>query len=294
MNFLCNKCYNTLKNPVECNNCHNNFCEEHINTFYNCPSCHAPFSGIINHGLKKLLDKYENERMNELIKNNEELIECSICPFKSKPGYFCFHLAEDHKKELIEKFGRKKIDKIDNEESQLIPKEIKNEKLKNDNNINSYNLNNQFENNKKKNYSINSGESNYNKNINKEIKVQNPLSRSEKLFYCNKMNESINCDCCPDHICCEGNCFCVKCMNYNCKRYHLKEGELYNKAGRIAKLECGEYHCGKNYNLSIKNSVGIKFHSHKKCSYYSKYFCPECEILNKYKDIYLDYISKNK
>ena len=131
--------------------------------------------------------------------------------------------------------------------------------------------------------------------INKEINAKNPLSRSQiKLYYCRKKNETINCFCCPDQICCQGNCFCTNCMHYNIKRNHLKDGELYNKAGRIAKPENGEYHCGKKFNVSIKNSVGIKFHSQKQCCYLSRYFCKECEILNIYKDNYLYYISKKK
>lgn len=299
---LCPFCTNILKNPVECNNCHNNFCEKHINDFYNCPCCNSHFSGSINYGIKKILDKFENERENKIIKMNEDIIQCTLCPFEGKPGYFCFHFAEEHKKELINEFGRKKIYQAEKEAIQLIPKEKKFEKYKSDDNI-TYNLNNPFENDQLNNNNfshINSGKiENININCfterNNKIKVQNILSKSRvtNLYYCKKINKDINCECCPEHICSEGNCLCAKCMLYNFKAFNLKYGELFNKSGRIAKLDNGEFHCGIKYDKSIQNSVGGVFHSQIQCSFFGRNFCNECKILNKYKKIYLDYISKN-
>ena len=301
MDIICLNCDQILKNPVERNNRHDNFCEEHTKNFDYCPSCNAPFYGSINKGLKKILDKYENERINKQIKMDEDIIQCTLCSFECTPWNFCYHVAEDHKKELIEKFGKKKIYQMEKIQPNLAPQEIKYEKYPSVNNIPD-NIINQFENIQISNFKkLNSGEIYPNNNCfterkKDEKKAEKPLSMSQvtNLYYCNKKHQAINCDCCiPDHICCEGNCLCVRCMNYNVKKFHLKNEELFNKAGRVAKPENGEYHCGKKFNLSIKNSVGMKFYSHKQCSYYSQYFCKECEILNKYKDIYLDYISNN-
>lgn len=297
MDFTCQICLDILKNPIECNKCHVNFCKEHINTFYSCPYCNvSPFSGNINLGITKLLNKFENDRINEEIKKDENKIKCTICSFESEPIFFCFHLVEEHKKELIEKFGRKKFEQNKREESKLIQKEIKYETNKDGDNNFSEILNNQSEIISKKNYSqINSGEINNKIEIDKDIKPQNQLSRSQvKPYYCQKKHETINCACCPDRICRQGNCFCTKCMYYNIKRSHLKGGALYNKAGRIAIPENGEYHCNKKIGLSFRNSVGQTFRSQKQCSYLSQYFCKECKILNKNKDKYLDYISNAK
>ena len=303
MDLHCPKCSKILKNPIECKNCHYNFCEEHTRSFYYCPKCNSPFYGIKNYGIIKILEDSENERINKQIKMNDEIIKCNLCNFEGRPDYFCYHIAEEHKKELIEKFGKKKIYQIEKIEPQFVPQEIKFEKHNSvDVDYIPENLINQFGNIEIDNFkSLNSGEIKSNNDFFLESKNQimdeKPLSRSQitKLYYCKKINRGINCDCCgPEYICSEGNCLCVKCMNYNVKTFGLKKGELYNKAGRIAKPENGEYHCEIKFDKIIRNSVGQKFHSQKTCSYYSKYTCKECEILNKYKDIYLDYISKNK
>ena len=281
MDFFCPYCKKLLKNPIECKNCYTNFCEEHINDFNNCPTCNAPFSSIINSGIKKLIAKYENKIINDKIKNGQEIIKCTLCPFENRIGYFCFHLAEEHKKELIETFGEKKINEIKKEEYQLADrKEKKIVKFKSDKNI-SYkfpiekiqNGNNNFN-------QLKSGEivkTNFMNSMTERKNVNRPenlLFRSQitNLYYCNKNNDDINCQCCPDHICREKNCLCVKCMFYNFETLDLKYGELFNKAGRIAKSENGEYHCGIICKRSIKNSVGVVFNTHIKCSNISKYF----------------------
>ena len=307
-------CYNILKNPVECKSCNTNFCEEHINDFEKCPSCNAPFSSFVNEGIKKLLTKYEHKIINDRIKTDEDIIKCNLCSFEDKPGYFCFHLAEEHKKDLIEIFG-KKIYQIKKEDHQFVHNKKKYEKYNttdniiynnpfeisqidnNNNNTNNDNISNNYNNDS--NNTINIIRLNSEKKLNSymdeftEIKDENPLFRSQitNLYYCKKNNKDINCKCCPDHICREGNCLCVKCMFYNVKKFGLKYGELYNKSGRVAKPnEYYLYHCGIKLEKSITNSIGQVFQSHTLCSF--NYFCKECKELNIYKKIYLDYISQ--
>ena len=119
------------------------------------------------------------------------------------------------------------------------------------------------------------------------------LSKSinNNLYYCNEKNKKINCKCClPSQICRLGNCLCVDCMKYNVGLFNLEKGELFNKAGRIARPENGEYCCGATFNLSIKNSVGGSCPVKKQCSLANNFCCDECKILNNYKDIYLKYV----
>ena len=79
-------------------------------------------------------------------------------------------------------------------------------------------------------------------------------------------------------------------MKYNIDLFNLENGELFNKAGRIARPENGEYHCGETFNISIKNSVGECCPAKQKCSLICSYCCKECKILNMYKSIYLKYV----
>ena len=330
MLLSCSNCFDILKNPVECNYCNTNFCKEHIKNFKFCPHCKKdPFSYHINAGIIKILEKHENE----IIKNDNQIIECIICNFRTNPGNLCYHLAEEHKKVLIENFGRKVDSQIEKEQKvkKIPPKKNNNQKDKNIENYytfnnNNYNLNN---NNLNDNFPQNSNNIN-NKNIQSEKMVNkslnlkqniinsnnsknlekknmkksntsrkfenfpnNELSKSinNNLYYCNEKNTKINCQCClPSQICRLGNCLCVKCMKKNVDLFNLEKGELFNKAGRIARPENGEYHCGKKFILSLQNSVGEMKPGKKQCSLACNFCCKECTILNMYKDIYLKYV----
>ena len=314
MNFFsCQKCFNILKDPVQCKYCQNNFCLEHIKNWNSCPKCGiGPFSYIINNEIRKILENIENEKINPKIKNDNEIeIECSICPFKAKPGFFCFHFYEKHKKEIIEKFGRKIVPQNEKETRyKRIPQivDIQNKKTKinnfntsidNQNPKNTNNLNNLSPKNSiNKNGKIIKISLNLEPNIFRSCKTKrknekvpnNNLKKSKitNLYYCNKKNKMINCDCClPDHICCEGNCLCIDCMEYNIKLLKLFKGKLINKAGRVAGPENNIYHCGAIINNSIKNSVGQELSEKKTCRFLDRFCCEECKILNKYKNIYL-------
>ena len=113
-----------------------------------------------------------------------------------------------------------------------------------------------------------------------------PPSSERKLYYCGNINELINCDCCPDHICKKGNCFCVNCMKKNCQIFKLREDELINRAGRLAKLFKGNYYCGKQYEAIIVNVIGRKFKKASQCQYPSEP-CQDCKVLTKFKNVYL-------
>ena len=148
MDLLCYLCDNILQNPVECSRCCTNFCEEHTKNFKNCPQCNKPFKYIKNLGLIKILDRRTKEIINRQIKIDPEIVQCSLCSFESTKWNFCYHFVEEHKKELLEIFSRKKENNEDLED-------IKGQNLKssvlslkdNDDNSNGQNLNNNINNN---------------------------------------------------------------------------------------------------------------------------------------------------
>ena len=72
----------------------------------------------------------------------------------------------------------------------------------------------------------------YNSNNTKSNENINESSINVKITHCNK--EKLNCTCCKDKICTEGNCFCPKCMKLNIEKLKLNNHELINKLGNIS------------------------------------------------------------
>ena len=101
----------------------------------------------------------------------------------------------------------------------------------------------------------------YNSNNTKSNENINESSINVKITHCNK--EKLNCTCCKDKICTEGNCFCPKCMKLNIEKLKLNNHELINKLGNISKKKKkknGEiiYFCRKNYFKLIDTYSGKK------------------------------------
>ena len=105
------------------------------------------------------------------------------------------------------------------------------------------------------------------------------------LYFCNSRNNDIKCDCCKDHICRPGNCMCVSCMRKNKQNFGLREDELINKAGRIARLDRGDYFCGCQFEETFTNVIGKVFTNKKECKLYSQ--CNDCKVLKKFMKEYL-------
>lgn len=130
------------------------------------------------------------------------------------------------------------------------------------------------------NFSSEKGDNNNSYYINNDNNTNN-----NKIFYCNSKNSDIPCNCCIDHICRQGNCMCVSCMRKNIKNLNLTQGELINKAGRIAKLEKGDYYCGCEFESVFVNVIGRKFVDKKICRYCTQ--CNDCKILKQFMKKYL-------
>ena len=101
----------------------------------------------------------------------------------------------------------------------------------------------------------------YNSNNTKSNENINESTINVKITHCNK--EKLNCTCCKDKICTEGNCFCPKCMKLNIEKLKLNNHELINKLGNISerkKKKNGEiiYFCRKNYFKLIDTYSGKK------------------------------------
>jgi len=98
------------------------------------------------------------------------------------------------------------------------------------------------------------------------------ISTDDTITHCNK--EKLNCICCKDKICQEGNCYCPKCMKLNIEKKKLINGELINKSGHIAKRKKKNneirYFCGCKYLKEVnlfegKKKIEIKCDSDNPC-----------------------------
>ena len=115
-NFECPLCYEKYDNPLECLQCHNNFCKKHLPNLNNkCPMCNTiPLRYTENTWLRRTV-------------MNMNLNECTLCGFEGDERSFWSHLIESHKAEVIAQFKKKfiiitiKIFKI------MIQKKLKNQ-----------------------------------------------------------------------------------------------------------------------------------------------------------------------
>ena len=175
MDIFCNICKNILKNPVECASCYTNFCEEHMKNFKNCPQCNKPFKPTKNSGLIKILDERTKEMTNRQIKIDREIVQCNLCSFESTKLNFCYHFAEEHKKELLEVFSRKKENNEDLKNSK--GQGLKSSVLSLNDNVDNYNGQNLMDN-------------NINNNSLNEIKPLNEKNNDNKHRSSKNMNEN--------------------------------------------------------------------------------------------------------
>ena len=301
MDIDCPICYKKYDDPVECLVCHNSFCRSHVPGLNNrCPTCNS-----------SPLQIRDNIWLSRKI-GNVEIYICSLCEYSGDIDSFWSHLIENHRKEIIKQYNKSNsLSKSNSLHKSNNHKENQNIRENYNQYFSGENFNNNNPNEENKNIQNNFPQYNqvsiqnqnpvppsthrYYPKINDNMekpepkKLTNlpPQTERNRYFYCNKRNELIKCNCCPDHICRAGNCFCVNCMKINVNRLNLRKDSLINRAGNIAKPFKGLYFCQKEYLSTITNVIGLKFTKRSKCEYPSEP-CDDCKVLTKFKNVYID------
>ena len=326
-NFECVICSERFEDPVECLNCNNNICKKHaINIKNGCPFCKIlPFKYRENIWLKRTLLNLESLYQCDLCGYEGEInaFWSHLIDHHKNDIIEKFNKKNDKSKQKKEtnKLPNNNNNVNNNNEDKKINQPV-NINANNQSNyypsfslLNNNNLdnNNNYKNNmtnetplKESNYPINNNNNNnYNNNRmpfsthrksyptsqnQKEFTNQPPSTERNKIIqHCHKKNEFIKCNCCPNHMCEDGCCLCVECMRKYVKKYNLTNGELINKAGKIARLFKGSFYCGTQYDSIIENILGRQFKKHSQCQYPSEP-CNDCKVLTKFKEIYYSYL----
>ena len=313
-NYKCRICSEISESSVTCLKCQKIICKKHFNSDNICPCCKCfPFKYKEN-----TIIRNPNLDLNSMFK-------CIICGFKGDKNAFWIHLIENHKDEIISKFKANDTpiqNKYKDNNQEYKYRKSLNNNFSNNTFENKYNYNDiseemdafSFEKKYKNIYKENDIQSlnyvsknNYN-NFNNDLHTHRNIYNNNQeyilnknknnirnnkiitennnlLSYCEKKNKDIECECCPDHICREGNCLCVKCMRNNINKLKLVNGELINRAGKIAKFIKGHYYCGCEYESIYENVSSKTFRNIKKCEYLSEP-CNDCKVITKFRKIY--------
>ena len=244
----------------------NNFecciCKEKLNNPVECSKCN---NNICESHIPKLNNKCPlcqatpfNYKINAWLRRTVlalDYYKCKCCGIEGDADSFWSHLIENHKKEIMEEFTVKKEPEKKTSCGGYNNNGINNPKPKEPEGT-------------------------------PEGPILNPLAEQvQQIEYCHQINNSFNCNCCPDHICREGNCMCVSCMRKNIIKFNFTHRELINKQGKVAKFNKGRYYCGCNYEQIVVNIIGKKFIKKNKCSYPSTP-CNNCKFLANLQNIY--------
>ena len=106
---------------------------------------------------------------------------------------------------------------------------------------------------------------------------------SNGLYYCDNQT-NLNCGCC-DGICHLGSCLCINCMNKNKEIKGLKDKYLINKSGKAAKYKINSYYCKHTFFTTLKKN---RSDFDKSFCYPPNEPCPDCKVLTKLMNKYLD------
>ena len=290
-NLKCGICDELLESPIECNNCHNLFCEEcldeYLNTkdkyrrIYFCPLCRNKKSSFSkNVKINNMIENYKNsdkrlcvkcqsviekEKYNEHI--NKCWFKCNIChKVFANETKFLNHLTKDKIHDLdyiLIKFNRK-VNKLENKNEPHKKTDddygkIKREKFQN-------NLNQKKE------------ESDF------ILVDKNGYNVKYDLYFCGKENR-INCQCCVNKTCSPNGEICPECMKKNIKLHELKGYYLINKKGRACKYGHGYFHCFSKIEDIKQDKGGNYFKYEKTCGI--DYTCEACKYITKIMNHYL-------
>lgn len=291
-----------LIDPVTCQDCNNNFCNECATDSKkrkdNCPYCgHNPFNFERNNILRNLINsmvlicnkcgrKFEK---NEEKEYDDHILKCVklSCLLCKKDFYntndFSEHILKDnyHLNIISLKFDTNISIQNENSSNGILPG-IYQDPSKPRHYLNLLNKARKVDISKEQNINFENVDSLIQNNIN--VPKECVLNPEMDLYFCYQKT-NLNCKCCKDQICQPGNCLCKRCMNLN-KEYHgLKMHYLINKAGRAARYSKRHFHCYCKYIKQVKNDNGNIFNNKFFCGDIT--YCPPCLNLNDLMDHYL-------
>ena len=292
----CGICDELLESPIECNNCHNLFCEEcldeYLNTkdkyrrIYFCPLCRNNKNSFSKNGkINNMLEKYKNSDKKLCVKchtvidkekyeehTNKCWFKCNIChKVFGNETKFIKHFTRDKNHDLdiiLNKFNRKKNkleskNEINSKKTDCDYGKIKREK---------------FQNNLKLKKDDKKEESDF------IVVDRNGYNVKYDLYFCGKEN-GINCECCINKTCSPNGEICPECMKKNIKLHELKRYYLINKMGRACKYSQGYFHCYSKFERITKDKGGNYFKNEITCS--DNYTCEACKYITKIMNYYL-------
>ena len=323
--LICPICYLFLKDPIECSNCHANFCRKCVedvketnkrkNNPNKCPMCNNKweleenevFRTVIDEKIQLICEKcrkpfQKKNLFDEHVKKCKEYI-CKICHEKYYTEKFLKHIMDSHKEIVLNCSNKNfKGDPFPKVTNTIIHPNTKPKDLNSENSSDvdpkSQNEDNSFLSKFPKGIDVK--KSNYTKgeyiNLfrpNNEIPIPNeqlpiPIDKilsRNNLYYCGRQTH-LNCKCCPDGRCKENNCLCKSCMDFNKKIKSLKDYYLINKHARAAKYVYGSFRCLGEY-ISLVEVNGFKMKKPAKCTYPNEP-CSGCKVLN---ELYKKYLS---
>ena len=290
-----------LNDPVTCQDCNNNFCNQCANDSKkrkdNCPYCgHNPFNFERNNTLKTIINsmilicskcgkKFPQSQEMEYEDHIGKCLKyfCSLCKetFYDKID-FSNHIYKDdyHINYLAKKFDS---NSNQNQDSLYgIIAGIYQDPSQPRHYLNLLNKARKVDLSREQNINFENADSLIRKKIN--VPKECLLNIEMDLFFCYKKT-NLNCKCCIEHICKPGCCLCKRCMNLN-KEYHgLKMHYLINRAGRAARYSKRHFHCYCKYIKQVKNDNGNIFNNKFYCGDIT--YCPPCQNLDDLMDDYL-------
>ena len=291
----CSICDGLLESPMECNNCHNLFCEECLDEYlstkdkyrriYFCPLCRNKKNSFCkNEKINNMLEKYKNSDKKLCIKCqsviekekyedhiNKCWFKCNIChKVFGNETKFAKHIAKEKIHDLdtiLNKFNRKanilENKNINNNKTDDDYGKLKREKFQN-------NLNQNKDDKKEESDFI--------------LVDRNGYNVKYDLYFCGKEN-GINCECCVNKTCSPNGEICPECMKKNLKLHELKRYYLINKKGRACKYIHGYFHCYSKFERIIEDKGGNFFKKEVTCS--NDYTCEACKYITKIMKYYL-------
>jgi hypothetical protein len=297
--LTCSICFDILDHPVECNNCHNLFCQSCIKDYitskdkyrrlFFCPLCRNKKNNFKeNQEVNNILNEYKISgkkicnKCKNIFDSNKIQMHYDKCWIKCIKCHKIFNNDE----KFLEHFGnhgKNEMEKIIN--NYFNKKEEKNKKIEEEKNEDDCGLiqREKFENNLVKSNNSSSKEVSEN---NDSILVidKNDYNSKYDLYFCGK-NNNINCSCCKNKKCSPNGELCINCMKRNQKLHGLKKHYLINKKGKACKYSKGSFHCYTTYESIEKDNGGNFYKKQNICK--GDFTCEACKNITKIMNFYL-------